>query len=49
MKHELRVEGEIIRQAEAIRVVLVVFSKLLAQADEHPEGGRFMFECFVNS
>ena len=37
VKHELRVEGEVVRKPEAVRVVLVVLAKLLAEADEHPE------------
>ena len=34
--HELRVEGEVVRQPEAVGVVLVVFAELLAESDEHP-------------
>ena len=45
--HELRVEGEVVRQPEAVRVVLVILSELLAESDEHPEGERFMFKGYV--
>ena len=36
MEHELRVEGEVVRQPEAVGVVLVVLPELLAESDQHP-------------
>ncbi len=35
MEHELGVDAEIVRQAEACRVLLPVISELLAKTDKH--------------
>ena len=36
MEHELRIQGEVLRQSEAVWTVLVVFPELLAKSDQHP-------------
>ena len=36
VEHELRVQGEVVRKPEAVRIVFVVLAKLLTQPDQHP-------------